>query len=359
MAAGDLPARRRVRQPARREHVDGRRLWSAGHALVVCALALVLGTLLNAPGAHKRAFNQPEGWKRDVALAVTGPLAGTASALWLDRPRAGIQALIGRSGTDEIDTATEIPASGAGTATGPPPAPGGESRKAAFTPAHPLQMWIVGDSLVLVPGFAIERGISGNPAIQSFSSVDGRVATGLTRPDVFNWFNEIHQHLVTTRLNVVVLAFGGNDDKAYMTGLPDGVSIASFGDSAWTNEYRRRVGEVFDDIAQNGAHAIWLGLPVTADAEQTSRFAVVNAAVEAEARERPRTVTFIDTTALFRGSDGGYAPYLDVAGHGLVKVRADDGVHFEPAGGDIIAREVLKVLTKEFDVTSWAKRANR
>jgi hypothetical protein len=345
-----------VRRPPQRVDQDGRRLASAGHAIVVCALALVVGTLLNAPGAHKRAYNQPDGWKRDVALAVTGPLASIADALYLDRPRAGVQALIGRSGTDEIDT--EIGVGADAQSTGSPAArsrPAG-TKKVAFSPKNPLHMWIVGDSLVIVPGYAIERVISGNRAIQTVGPVDGRVATGLTRPDVFNWFQEIHQHLVTVRLSAVILAFGANDDKAYMTGLPDDVSIGSFGDDAWTAEYRRRVGQIFDDIAENGAHAIWIGLPLTADADQTSRFEVINAAVRAEARERPKTVTFIDTSALFRGTDGGYSQYVEVSGHGLVKVRADDGVHFEPVGGDVIAREVLKVLEEKYDVTSWASK---
>ena len=44
--------------------------------------------LLNAPGLHKSATIQPEGWKRDVALAVTGPLETVAGAL-LPRPVRG------------------------------------------------------------------------------------------------------------------------------------------------------------------------------------------------------------------------------------------------------------------------------
>ena len=35
-----------------------------------------------------------------------------------------------------------------------------------------------------------------------------------------------------------------------------------------------------------------------------------------------------------------------------MKVRADDGAHFDREGGDIIVREVLKKLNKLFDLTS-------
>ena len=40
----------------------------------------------------------------------------------------------------------------------------------------------------------------------------------------------------------------------------------------------------------------------------------------------------------------------------LVHVRASDGVHFEPEGGDWIAREILRDVREVYDVTSWKKR---
>ncbi len=59
------------RRPRRREE-EGRRLHSAGSAIVVSAAALVVSLFLNAPGLHKSATIQPEGWKRDVALGGHG-----------------------------------------------------------------------------------------------------------------------------------------------------------------------------------------------------------------------------------------------------------------------------------------------
>ena len=38
-------------------------------------------------------------------------------------------------------------------------------------------------------------------------------------------------------------------------------------------------------------------------------------------------------------------------------MRADDGVHFERAAGDLIARQVLRRLNQRYDLTSWRKRA--
>jgi hypothetical protein len=346
-----------------------RRQWSAGHAVVVCFLALAIGLLLNAPGIHKSAYNKPDGWQRDVALALTGPIADVSHALLLDRPREGVQALIGRSGDDEIDTEIALPSSPptAPRTARPTPTPSRPTRskpapparpkpRPAFSPAKKLRLWVAGDSLVITPGYAVVRAAGASPAIESVGGVEGRVATGLTRPDVFNWFEEIKQRMKELRPRAVVLAFGGNDDKAYMTGLPKGVSIDSFGGSVWRKEYARRVGGVMDVINRAGGFVVWIGLPQTRSPDQTRRFDVVNAVAQKEARERPGRAAFIDTYTMFAGDDGGYSQYLPTASGGLVKVRADDGVHFEREGGDMIAREVLRQLNKAYDMTSWRKK---
>lgn len=378
---------------------DGRRLGTAGHALVVALLALVIGALLSAPGLHKTAFNQQPGLERDIALAVTGPLAGISSALRLDRPRALVKAAIGRSDDDEIDTAVVIPvAEEPGPATPvekpaatppekpavtppekpadkpaakpvekpapkpvekpapkPAPKPPAAPAKVAFTPNKKLRLWVAGDSLVITPGYSIVRAATASPVIQPVGGVDGRVATGLERPDVFNWFKEIAERMKELRPTVAVLHFGANDDHSYMTGLPKGVTIGSFGTASWKKEYGRRVGGVMDTVARAGGHTIWIGLPITRSVARAARFDVINSVIVKEARKRPQTVTYIDTYTAFAGANGRYAEYLENNSGRKVKVRAGDGVHFESAGGDMIARMVLKQLNALYDLTSWRK----
>ena len=83
-----------------------------------------------------------------------------------------------------------------------------------------------------------------------------------------------------------MLGFGGNDDKGYMTGLPEGVEIDGFGGSAWRREYRRRVGGLMDTVNRAGGYVVWVGLPQTRRPEQSRRFDVLNAIEQKEARKR-------------------------------------------------------------------------
>ena len=325
---------------------------SAGSAIAVSLTALAIGLLLNAPGTHKSATIQPPGWKRSVALALTGPLQDVSHALLLDRPRRTIQSAIGRSGEDRVDTQV-APAGGSppGTPTGaqPPTQP----KRLRFTPRKPLKLWMAGDSLVIVPGESLLRDVAGNRAIDADRTIDGRLSTGLERPDVYNWFSAVRAEMGRKgKPNAVVLMLGGNDDHGYMTGLPAGESINTFGSLAWQKEYRHRVATIMDTVTRAGAYLIWIGLPIARSEERTQRYDTINAIVQSEAAKRPGRVSYLDTYFFFAGPNGGFAQYVKDASGQLMKMRADDGVHFERAAGDLIAGKVLSQLEDRFDLTA-------
>jgi hypothetical protein len=341
------------RRPRRRTAEGGRRLHSAGSAIVVSLVGLLIAVLLNAPGLHKSATIQPQGWKRDAALAVTGPLESVSGALLLDRPRRALKAVLGRSEDDEIDTAVVLAPAPDGPAVDD--APTTPPKREKFSPTRKLRVWIAGDSLVVVPGESLLRAAAGNRAIASVGKIDGRIATGLERPDVFNWFTHVREEMRSKKPGAVVLMFGGNDDHGFMTGLPEGQEVGSFGSPSWQAEYRRRVAGIMDTIARSGAFVVWIGLPISRDAAQTERFDTINAIVQQEAAKRPGRAAYLDTYFFFAGEDGGFAEYIADDTGRLVKMRAEDGVHFERAAGDLIAEKVLEQLEERYDLTSWRK----
>jgi len=341
------------RKPRPRTAEGGRRLHSAGSAIVVSLAGLLVAVLLNAPGLHKSATIQPEGWKRDAALAATGLIESVSGALLLDRPRRALKAVLGRSEDDEINTAVVVAPTPEepvldDTLAAPP-------QREKFSPKRKLRLWIAGDSLVVVPGESLLRAAAGSRAIASVGKIDGRIATGLERPDVFNWFTHIRKEMRSKKPGAVVLMFGGNDDHSFMTGLPDGKEVGSFGSPSWQAEYRRRVGGVMDTIGRSGAFLVWIGLPISRDAAQTRRYDTINAIVQQEAAKRPGSAAYLDTYFFFAGEDGGFAEYIADDTGKLVKMRAEDGVHFERHAGDLIAERVLERLEERYDLTSWRK----
>jgi hypothetical protein len=340
---------RHRRRPRTRTAEGGRRLHSAGSAIVVSLAGLAIALFLNAPGLHKSATIQPEGWKRDVALAVTGPLQSVSGALLLDRPRQALKSALGRSEDDEIDTAVAVPKPPPTTPVTTPETP---AKPVRFTPKKKLRIWMAGDSLIIVPGESLLRAVAGNRAVAA-EPVDGRIASGLERPDVFNWFTHVRDVMETDKPRAVVLMFGGNDDHGFMTGIPEGREVGTFGSPSWRAEYRRRVASVMDTVTRGGAYLVWIGLPISRDADQTLRFDVINSILQTEAAKRKRRVSYLDTYFFFAGENGGFAQYIEDPTGKLVKMRADDGVHFERPAGDLIAAKVLERLEQAYDFTSW------
>ena len=289
-----------------------------------------------------------------MALALTGPLEGVSHALLIDRPRRGLKAALGRSDDDVVDTNVappddQEPVARDPTETEPPPSP----KRERFSPDKPLRLWIAGDSLVIVPGESVLRAVAGNAAVVPDRRIEGRLSTGLERPDVYNWFERIRTVMEEDKPEAVVVMFGGNDDHGYMTGLPEGRSVTSFGSRAWRAEYRRRVATIMDTVARHGALLVWIGLPISKDVEQTRRYDTINAIVQSEAAKRPGRASYLDTYFFFAGKDGGYAQYVEDDAGRLVKMRAEDGVHFERAAGDLIAEKVVDRLEERFDLTGW------
>jgi hypothetical protein len=196
----------------------------------------------------------------------------------------------------------------------------------------------------------------GSKVYKPIDSVDGHISTGLERPDVYNWFDRIRKVMKKDKPNVVVVAFGANDDHSFMTGLRPGQSIGDFGSPAWRKEYARRVGGFMDTVIRAGGFIVYIGMPIVSSSSESHDFDLLNRIIYQQAKRRPHGALYLDTYLRFADpKTGGYAEYLPNASGDLVKVRSGDGVHFEPAGGDIIARLVLKALNQRFDLTSWKK----
>jgi hypothetical protein len=135
---------------------------SAARGIAVLSLGLALAALLDAEGLRKQAQIQPQGFERRLALHLTRPLVAFSRALHLTTPRHELQVAIGREHEDRIDSEVHL---GLPPPAAPVPQPVPQKAKPRqphraklrFTAAHPLRLWVAGDSLAQVPGQALER----------------------------------------------------------------------------------------------------------------------------------------------------------------------------------------------------------
>jgi hypothetical protein len=325
---------------------------AAGRGIAVVALGLGLAALLQAEGLRKQAQVQPQDLQRRVALEVTRPLVAVSRTLHLTAPRHELQIAIGRQHEDEIDTRVRLTPPSPASQT---PVPHRNPRlphvvrtpmRPRYTARRPLRVWVAGDSLAEVPGEGLERIA---PPDVKVLPIESRLSTGLARPDLYNWYTRFGHVIESVHANVAVLSFGADDAHGYMTGVPKGGTIGPLGSPSWNAEYRRRVAGVTRELNAAGIYVVWLGLPIPAGPGFRRSFPVVNRVLESVVREYPRTATFVDTWHLLAGAHDRYTAYLRVGGK-LTLMRLPDGVHYTPAAGDLVARQVLDRLSKVADL---------
>jgi hypothetical protein len=337
------------------------KLLPATRGIVLAFLSLGLAALLNAHGLRKDAESR-QGTDRKVAIAVTRPLVHVSQFLYLDRPRHELQIAIGRSDEDRIDTrvAFRLP-----PPAGPLPHPQRRREKKqrkvpprpVFTPAHPLRIWVAGDSLAQVPGDALERAAGSRREIDVLG-VESRLSTGLGQPGLYNWFTRISDVISSMRPRVAVLSFGADDAHDYLGGVPNGRKIGNLGSPSWIAEYRRRVDGVTRELNAAGSYVVWIGLPIPAGRGFSRSFPIVNRILRSVVARHRAGATYVDTWHMLDSAHGKYTDYLRNAQGKVVLLRAHDGVHYLPPAGDMVAQAILQHLGRVYDLRrSRAARA--
>ncbi|HEV2310320.1 MAG TPA: DUF459 domain-containing protein, partial [Acidimicrobiia bacterium] len=325
----------------------------AGKVIVVALLALFVGALLNAAGMRKNALGQPVGFKRDVSKFFATPIYDISHAFYIDRLRVEFKSLLGRSTDDQVQnrlpSPTLHPTPPGVTPTTLPP-------RQTFSPTHMARLWIGGDSLGDTPGQSLINDATATGSVGILAPVDTHIATGLARPEVFNWPGYLGEVLTADQPNAVVLTLGANDDQT-LTGDNGG---ESFGSPAWQAEYSRRVGGLMDSILGLASHPrlFMVGIPPIRDMGRYSAdYVLINNIFKTQAALRPGRVFYVDTAPVIGApAPGGgytYADGLPNPDGTVTQVRSGDGIHFTRAGGDLIANAILQSMEQAFDLTSW------
>lgn len=299
-------------------------------AVVGTLVAFLVAALLNADDLDRRAHRLGYGWQRTAAVAVTGPLRDAAGAVGLDRPRDLLDRAL------HNDTSPSARAAVPTTRSVTPRTP---------TRGDPLRVYLGGDSMSQVFGESFSR-IGHDTGVVS-TALEFRFSSGLTRPEYFDWPKRLRALVAgKDRPEVAVVVFGTNDAQRITTAS----GTASFGTDRWKKEYAERVRSIMRLLTDAGVDVYWVGLPVMRSDTLTKRVAVLDDIYAAEAAQVPH-VTFVDSRPMSVDANGRYAAYLPGADGAPVRVRADDGVHFTPAGGDRLAREVLRRIGERWPLS--------
>jgi hypothetical protein len=208
----------------------------------------------------------------------------------------------------------------------------------------PLRVYIGGDSIIRDAGDAFLNIASESPLFET--SLHYENATGLTRPDFYDWPAAFERDMAEHQPEVAFILFGGNDSQGLVGA--DGRTHPGPGDPGWREEYARRVGAVMDVLRAEDRIVFWIGLPPMRDGGFDRRAGVMNAIYEEEASRRP-WMTYLDTRSIFGDDDGEYVERKPDADGELVDLRQEDGVHLSQPGATRLARVMLDLIDREIN----------
>ena len=337
----------------------GRRLMPAGRVLGVILVTLLTWTVLYAPSMKRAAEASPIGARRAVSLAVLKPIAAVSDWIGIDELAGSIERAVGRDpsrpGGAFVPPPGDIPIAPddgdrPGDTTGGNGGGRGEGAAAesdqirAPTPTRKLRVVIVGDSLAAGLGYFAERVF--RPRLVKVSR-QGRISTGLARPDYFNWPYTMRRIVDRFDPDLVIVMLGENDYQSLQT--VHGEREAQVGTSAWPSAYRDRVVAMMRIATSRGAKVVWAGLPISSDFRIRDHSRRQNE-IFAFAASISHNVAFFDSWERFRDPEGGYTAYFREGGR-VILIREDDGLHFNAIGYTIVAREIAKLATEEFGLS--------
>jgi hypothetical protein len=201
---------------------------------------------------------------------------------------------------------------------------------------------VVGDSLAAGFGVFAERVFD----VELVNvSRQGRISTGLARPDYFNWPVAMKRIEAAFHPDLVIVMLGENDNQTLQS--PDGKLGTPIGTGPWPAAYEERVEQFARLATADGGHLVWVGLPIQSRRDRWALIQRQNDIYERATQAVPNAA-FFDTWGTFAGRDGGYTAYLRRDDGSVVQIRESDGLHFTSDGYTILARRVAALASERF-----------
>jgi lysophospholipase L1-like esterase len=318
-------------------------------ALAIGLVCFGLWFLLDAPSLQRSAQVSPLGTRRTVSLDVVGPVAALSRTLGLSSVVGSTDRALGRTPGGGPSLAvpvhrsrpkpTPVVVNGTTTTTTLPPL------NYHPTPAMPLKVLIVGDSVGLDLGQPLVNALAAFGDVTTY--LDGRIDTGLSRPDYFNWPAELQIDLTNQQPNLVVVMIGANDPQGLVT--PTG--SLSFGQPGWDAEYSARVAAFIAEANAAGAHVLWVGMPPMQNPGLDAALKHLNALVQAQvAATKDGGASYLSSTPSLGDKQGAFTAYLPDPSGAEINVRTPDGIHLTPGGGARLAAAVTSAMESQLHI---------
>ncbi|MDH4247298.1 MAG: DUF459 domain-containing protein, partial [Deltaproteobacteria bacterium] len=329
-------------RPVRPEYSSPWRVWNALGGIFLVLLVYESGRfnqwLLEAElstrapeRTESRESAPPEGlrWRETAHRAVIGVLAAW-TRLEEVRETVGLAALaeleqsLSRGLGDALLIRLDARDPGARPEQDSPGGEGGTqgSRMTSRFRRDPRVYLLVGDSMMLSPlGSSLGQGLTSGMGGRFVRK--GVVATGLARPDYFDWRAQLKKLVGVHSPSVLVVLFGINDVNAARS---QGGRLVAFGSEAFFRIYAEHVRAFLAAAQELGLTVLWVETPFTEDPVMNTKLERINQ-TQKDGVSEYANAHWLPTWTLFQDSKGEPLRYLKTGDGRSHRLWETDGVH--------------------------------
>ena len=195
---------------------------------------------------------------------------------------------------------------------------------------------LVGDSLMQGVALALMRDLK-KLGIKSINL--SRQNTGLSYKTYFDWARAIDGTLQSNaNIKYIVVLLGANDPWD----IKNEGKFYSFNSDEWTRIYTQRVDEIIQIAKYNEVRVLWYEIPPVKRDILNTKIQVLNKIYKQE--NLKNNEIFISTSKAL-SEDDKYSSYVRDENNKSIKVRADDGIHFNIKGAKIMSDLLLQHIS--------------
>lgn len=277
-----------------------------------------------APAAATKAAPAPAAVTPPVPpAAATAPAAAPAE---VTKPQAAAPAATG------VLTPAVAPA------VAPTPAPTGPRPRKGDR----FKVLVLGDSMAATDfGRELEARLDKHKKVRCDRR--GKSATGLARPDYFDWMAEGERRVARHNPDLVVVIIGGNDGQDLK---PKATGRRVFWNSdKWTGAYQERLLQFSKVLMAGGRRLVWIELPAMDHSSLEKKLEIIRRVQKQTLATLGDEASYLATKPWFYQGDA-LLKRVKVKGYKQAQVlRQDDGIHFTVPGSRYFANRVYpKIL---------------
>jgi hypothetical protein len=208
-----------------------------------------------------------------------------------------------------------------------------------FPEAGTYKLYVIGDFLAAGLGEVLPEALEEDATVEIVRET--RNASGLARPDSYDWSARIRSLLASDEMHIAVVMLGSNDRRKIRTAQ----GFKEFGSEAWAAAYRTRVDAIIKQFTEKKVAVYWMGLPIVAEEEARADYEKINDII----RERAYLggIKYVDSWNGFADQFGNYSAFGPSVDGVTKRLRDANGIGFTAEGNRKLAEFAASVIKRD------------